>query len=627
MKKIIWIQKTGLVEIVLCGIRSLFSESTVNYDERNISLAARYFLMWMKKFGLCKNFYSISFSGDKKDPIGCTLYYKIYKEMIVLVENFNSEYVASEPLWFKKMVAAFLHNYNTTPLYFITMVEEEIVFEKDTEHVVCISCFPVNILIKKFYIPAGFRIQTICNLKEIIKHILNPFYILFMLLLHQMRGVNFKTNIEKIKPSIWVEYDHKTTLSFWRDYVKAEEFDLVYYLDRSDIRITEETIEKCKSHKFKWVDLKKIYLARLNVNDFKEIVSQLFIYNKKHPLWLHFLKFHFVVLSKIYSNIFRHFEVKILMQHQEVSWVQQAQADAIKSVGGIMVGSHWSAGYPFDMPFFPRPEHVYFVWGKFMYEYLERNGHTIRFVLPCGLWMLQKEKKRKENLFPGDINFIIAIFDATATPWLYQTPDALSKFYLMILNLIEKNPGWGGIIKPKLREIEGLHFLPFGEQIVSKIKTLIKKKKLVYLSFLDSPGDVSDCADLAVGFCLQTAAIIGGIYAVKIVMWDTAGWLKHPFYRDAEQKFVFPSLDEVEQAIIKVSKGDKFVGDFSAWRKAFNYYDDFDAPKRVGKFIQDFMETVIETDDANHSLEYAVKRYTEENRIGDDFFESCDWWE
>ena len=143
MKKIIWIQKTSLVEIILCGIRSLFSEITVNYDERNISFTARYFLTWMKKFGLYKNFCSLLLSGDKKDSTGCTLFYNIYTDMEACIEQFNSEYISSEPVWFKRMVAAFLLNWASNPFYFVTMIKEEILNKKDLEHEVYIAGYPV----------------------------------------------------------------------------------------------------------------------------------------------------------------------------------------------------------------------------------------------------------------------------------------------------------------------------------------------------------------------------------------------------------------------------------------------------------------------------------------------------
>ena len=39
------------------------------------------------------------------------------------------------------------------------------------------------------------------------------------------------------------------------------------------------------------------------------------------------------------------------------------------------------------------------------------------------------------------------------------------------------------------------------------------------------------------------------------------------------------------------------------------------------------MDEVIKTDNMERSLDFAVKNYIEENKIGEDFFKSEDWWD
>ena len=39
------------------------------------------------------------------------------------------------------------------------------------------------------------------------------------------------------------------------------------------------------------------------------------------------------------------------------------------------------------------------------------------------------------------------------------------------------------------------------------------------------------------------------------------------------------------------------------------------------------MDEIIKTDNMKHSLDFAVKQYIEENKIGEDFFEIEDWWD
>lgn len=74
------------------------------------------------------------------------------------------------------------------------------------------------------------------------------------------------------------------------------------------------------------------------------------------------------------------------------------------------------------------------------------------------------------------------------------------------------------------------------------------------------------------------------------------------------------------------SKGDRTIGDFSNWKQQFNYFNDF-APKRVGQFIQNFMDEIIKTKDVGQSLEFTVKKYIESNKIEADFYEIEQWWD
>ena len=39
------------------------------------------------------------------------------------------------------------------------------------------------------------------------------------------------------------------------------------------------------------------------------------------------------------------------------------------------------------------------------------------------------------------------------------------------------------------------------------------------------------------------------------------------------------------------------------------------------------MDEVIRTNNMEYSLDFAVKKYVEENKIGEDFFEIEDWWD
>jgi hypothetical protein len=159
------------------------------------------------------------------------------------------------------------------------------------------------------------------------------------------------------------------------------------------------------------------------------------------------------------------------------------------------------------------------------------------------------------------------------------------------------------------------------------MKAMIENGKVVYLDRIYSPVTASAIADILVCYGLNSAGVIAGAHGHRAVHWDCSGWIHHSIYRDPEQKIVYQDLDKLEEALYKASVGDASIGDFSKWRKAFNYFDDENAGARVGGFIQSYMEDVIKSGDAMQSLDKAVKKYIKDNNVGDDFFQHSGYWD
>jgi len=86
-------------------------------------------------------------------------------------------------------------------------------------------------------------------------------------------------------------------------------------------------------------------------------------------------------------------------------------------------------------------------------------------------------------------------------------------------------------------------------------------------------------------------------------------------------------MNETKEAIIKVSQGDKEIGDFSQWRKTINYFDDLSGRARIVQFINLFMDEIKQSDNASHSLARAVNKYRGANHITNDFPGEFCWWD
>ena len=229
--------------------------------------------------------------------------------------------------------------------------------------------------------------------------------------------------------------------------------------------------------------------------------------------------------------------------------------------------------------------------------------------------------------FRNSLNFVLAIFDSGPARYdAYISPIDDSMFYSRIIELLERNSTWGGIIKSKSYELKDISFIPHGIEIYKKMKNLIDKRRLVFLDPSVSPVTASSYADLSVCSTIQSAGILAAGFNNKVIHHDVAGFLKFPIYKDPDQEILYSSLDELEQAIFRVSESNQSIGDFSRWQQKFNYFNDYKAPERVGHFIQNYMDDVLKTGDAVNSLDLAVKRYIHDNKIKDDFFIIKDLW-
>lgn len=321
--------------------------------------------------------------------------------------------------------------------------------------------------------------------------------------------------------------------------------------------------------------------------------------------------------------------MKLLIQHQEGSWTQAAQAMALEDAGAIMVGSHWSNYSHHNVSTHLHPQHAYFVWGKVMLDTLRKKGHACRHVLPCGVWM----KPDRTGVVLGDRlrkgrSFILAIFDSSVDVHYHQSPARLAFFYERVLSLLEEHSTWAGVAKRKgPGMLRGLRDLPGGDGIVERMLLLQESGRVVFLDHSLSPVTAFMAADLSVCFGFSTVGIIAGAYGRRAVHWDCSGYTAHPLYREKGQQVLFRSLEDFAGAITRAGLGDRRVGDFSRWARDFNCFMDDRAPERVGNFIQRFMTEVVATGDAAATLDRCVARYMRENRVGREFADPSNWWD
>ncbi|MFA5317579.1 MAG: hypothetical protein WC369_09185, partial [Dehalococcoidales bacterium] len=348
------------------------------------------------------------------------------------------------------------------------------------------------------------------------------------------------------------------------------------------------------------------------------------------PVWLGILRYEYDYYTSIYESVFRRYKVRILIQHQEAFWRQEAQAVAIERAGGIMVGYHWSIYTSYLLPTHFFPQHVYFVWGKYMSELLMKKESACRYVLPSGITIVPNGRiLERKDIFAKDADFVISVFDDSAGDKLFNSPGSLSEFYMRVLKIVESNPGIGCIIKSKQPIEQSLPSVPSGREILDKIGKLKAEGRLAVLDHSVSPLVAASCSDLCVGYGINSACAIAAVVGnCASINWGCSGLRKHPFYKYDKDKIVFDTLDKIEEAVIRASRGDRTVGDYGYLKKQVNYFEDLSAVSRITGFMETYMKARgAEAGDPQRLLEFAAKKYLDDNKIGEDYFRKDDIWE
>ena len=618
---IIWVQQFGVIVILSLVFRSLFVKNIIYYDEKAITPLSERMLRIINRFGFGKKFQKALLSFNRNDIKESTLFYQIRSDIDQCCEDICTQYKLTGDIRLKNMVKCYLCDILGPPITFVNMVRNKI-NAKEAKHEIYICKNSLNVFIKRFYKKQGYVIKESGIISEKVGIIIRIFAHYARMIYGKFFYKCIFTNIKEIKPAVWVEYDNERHINycFWQDYVNRDRTEVVNFLFRNDY--PENVIQTMEQQGIKWADCHILPVLRMSGISLKQIagtVKRLLKNVNDYPLVLAYLFFLRHYYYMIYRKVLEKYQVRVLIQHHDTSWLQDMWARAVEDAGGILLNFHWS-NYPTIMtPSHLFSFHIFFLWGEALYSFIEEGGHTCKYILPSGLWIGADGNSSSIQHFPGEVNFVIALFDSSAAYNIHQTEETLSCFYLRILELLESRPSWGLIVKSKNWDINGFRNLPAGELIIQKLKRLMGSGKAQVLPPSSSPITAASSAHLSVCYGLNSAGIVVAAHGQKAIHWDCSGWYNHPFYKDEEQKFIFRSLDEIEEAIIKASEGSSDIGDFSRWRKQYNYFEDFNASRRVGAFIEDFLDEINSHHNVEVALKSAVDKYRKENHVGEPF--------
>ncbi|MBP7055358.1 MAG: hypothetical protein KBB52_00700 [Candidatus Omnitrophica bacterium] len=613
----VWVQKIGIVHIIIFAMKGIFCRYAVYYDVRGIDVMTGWFIGLLRKSGLCGNFYPEKFLLAEKEGEGFASVQSMFKDLDKSIDNFVAKHYAAESDRLKRTIKSYVAYALRNNSAFMIAAGRKADDTKGGRNLFCIRRHPLNHILIDYYVKELGLLVGECGLRDVIMFYLTSCLSICSSVLFACIPERTIRDAVNVKPSIWVEYAPLDILdfSFWSDFVDRSDFDIVAYFDRPDYGDMDKIKSKVISRGFKWVQFNHPRSARLGKVCLRRLFRGLpFRGYRGLPLWAHIFRVEYQLTFLLYEAIFKRFKVKILIQHQEAAWKQNVQAAAVESAGGIMIGYNWSIYYFRYLPTHTFPQHVYFVWGNEVGRCIEKIDKP-KCLLPSGLWITYDAKDAPaalESLDKG-IAFKIAIFDNSTGQTTAYSPEMLLRFYVMLLRLLADHRDWGGIIKSKSYDTAVLGSFAGGEEVVAQMEALIASRRLVVLDRNYSPLAASSNADISVCFGLNTAGIISGIHGLRSIHWDCGGIVTRVENAEYYKDIAYVALEDLSAAILKAAAGDRSVGDFSKWRQQFNYFDDFRAAERVGDFIQTYMTELLQTGDVHQSLARSVQRYNLKN--------------
>ena len=195
MKKIFWVEKLGVFEIVAFVLRSFFPVVSVKYDENKVSLGGKRLLTFLNKINLCKNFSPANLLLGKNTE-GFSLSYIRDKDLDACWDEFCESYIPNKTESYKRMLKAYVVAKLYFQVSFILMVVEEIRRYPEWTHELILLRHPETYILVDYYDrKRGLAIRSFLPDKEYLKYFLKPLFYVFQNIISRIIRRKIKSNI------------------------------------------------------------------------------------------------------------------------------------------------------------------------------------------------------------------------------------------------------------------------------------------------------------------------------------------------------------------------------------------------------------------------------------------------
>ncbi|MBF0363054.1 MAG: hypothetical protein HQK49_18685 [Oligoflexia bacterium] len=627
-KKIIWVEQLSILKIFLLLPFSYLGYS-IKYDndDKQIHWSTRRLLSYLKS----DRFIPFYINLTEKNDTGISLAYVHFDHLREIVCRFVDNNLKWATLTQKNMYIVYISNILYHKISFVTYVLNQKKTSKKKYVFLYNGIF--NSLITSYFEDKNTKFLSLS-----IKNLTGVFLSMTSLFCKTTRGVsNYYLNLFKKsenlpkKDSLWIEFAPRSLM--W-DLLRKElfelyknddaKFDIVFYLDRSDTPLNDQMKKfLAKFAPIKYIDFHNHVSGGISFSHLFSALKKAKQCWANNQFYCNLLTIGYFIDINLLVSLYRKNNVKLLIQHQEASWFQAVQREALDEIGSMMLGHHWSNYVSCDYTFFNFFQNVYFSWGKITHDLVIKKNNSCELILPSGC--LPSPRLNVDFAGTTEKKRSILILDSSVDNDCQHPKRTLSLFYEKIFEYIAARKNIIAYVKCKnFASINDLSSLPDGETLVALAEDLKKKNLLIFLNPIDYlPIEAAQQCEISFCYSLNSAGIISQINGHRAIHWDFIPWNKCPIYSHNMGKSIFNEIDNALDALDSFFMGDNDIGVMpKSLIKSIDYFQDFKGTKRMYEFIKDCFEFYHKQYKKDEILIRSSKRYIERNNINDSFFDT-----
>jgi glycosyltransferase involved in cell wall biosynthesis len=252
-------------------------------------------------------------------------------------------------------------------------------------------------------------------------------------------------------------------------------------------------------------------------------------------------------------------------------------------------------------------------WGPFHTSYHRAVGFDYRVIAEIGMVSADgiapgdadEARALRARLAP-DVRFVVAAFDTAFGPLVYNSEEQIHTFIAALVDLAERHPDWGLILKTKK---------PEGESALSRLHDRLRDLEAAGRCLIEPDlkiGIPALAADVVAGYPVSTAAIASGLRGRPVVQLDFTGFHHTPLQDSGlAGGLVHTDVASFQQALERLAGGDAGIGDLGRWVPMIDPFHDGNARLRAGRLIADAV-TLRARHGVAKALELACNRYAAE---------------